>query len=70
MGTSLRSCVEVHEPIELSLWVVSGVCQEMGVLDGARVPKWKRVFFEGGGRFHWFEWRIFNRNVFDSCMER
>jgi len=33
MGTSLRSCAEVHGPIELSLRVVSGVGPGIHVLD-------------------------------------
>jgi len=34
MGTLLRSCVEVCEPIELSFGVVSGVGAGIHVLDG------------------------------------
>jgi len=54
MGTLLRSCVVVHEPIELSFGVVSGVGLDIHVLDGC-------PHAQGEGRFlsHWFEWRIF-----------
>ena len=34
---------------------------------GSKCPKGKRRF--GFFRSHWFEWRIFNRNVFDSCVK-
>jgi len=34
MGTSLHSCVEVHELIELSFGVISGVSPDIYVLDG------------------------------------
>jgi len=34
MGTLLCSCVEVHEPIELSFGIVSGVSRVIDVLDG------------------------------------
>ena len=39
MGTLLHSCAKVHEPIELSFWMVSGVGRGTGVLDGVYVPK-------------------------------
>ena len=46
MGNLLHSCVEVHEPIELSFGVLSVVSPSTGVLDGGL--KWcKRK-----GRFH------------------
>jgi len=35
MGTLLHSCVEVHEPIELSFGMVSGVGLGIDVLHGA-----------------------------------
>ena len=68
MGTLLRSCAKVHEPTELSFAVVSGVSQGMGVLDGVHMPQ---VEGEDLGVFRpqWFEWSIFNRNVFDSCVQ-
>jgi len=34
MGTLLHSCVEVHEPINLSFGMVSGVGPGIDVLDG------------------------------------
>jgi len=37
VGPSLRSCVEVHEPVELSFGEVSGVSSGIGVLDGVHV---------------------------------
>jgi len=46
MGTLLRSCAEVHEPIELSFGVVSGVGQGIHVLDGFTCPKKKKLFWE------------------------
>jgi len=48
MGTFLRSCVKVREPMELSFEVVSGVGRGMGGLEGgprADVPQgvWRFV---------------------------
>ena len=71
MGPLLHSCVEVHEPTELSFGVVSGVGPGIDVLHGS--PRGSR----GRGRFwgclaHWptgFNGLIFKRNVFDSCVE-
>ena len=37
LGTFLHSCAKVHEPIELSFGVVSGVSRGMGVLDGVHI---------------------------------
>jgi len=46
MGTSLHSCVEVLEPIELSFGVVSGVGPGILVLDGgSRVLKSRGGFW-------------------------
>jgi len=45
MGTSLHSCVEVREPIELSFGVVSGVGPCIDVLDGdPRDPRGRGCF--------------------------
>ena len=45
MGTLLHSCVEVHEKIELSFGLLSGVGGEMGVLDGgSHAPTGKERF--------------------------
>ena len=38
---------EVHESIELTFGVVTGVSQGMGVLDGVHMPKGKRDFRGG-----------------------
>jgi len=52
MGTLLCSCAGVREPIELSLGVVSGVGQGMGVLDeGPRAPRRKEGFLAVGVSF-------------------
>ena len=48
--------------------VVSGVGRGMGVLDGVHVPQGEEGVL-GGCLFQWFEWHIFNRNVFDSCVK-
>jgi len=48
--------------------MVSGVTRRMGVLDGGpHVPREGEVL--GFFRSSWFEWHIFNRNVFNSCMQ-
>ena len=39
MGTLWHSCAKVHELIELSFGVVSGVGHRMSVLDGVHVPQ-------------------------------
>jgi len=39
MGISLRSCVDVREPIELSFGVVSEVGLSIDVLDGVHVAQ-------------------------------
>ena len=46
-GTSLHSCVEVHELIELSFGVVSGVDGGMDALDGVHVPQGEEGQFWG-----------------------
>ena len=66
MGTLLRNCAEVREPIELSVGTVSGVGGGMGILDGVYVP-------ERHGQFWGFIdpvgfKSIFNKNVFNSCV--
>jgi len=67
----LCSCVEVHEPTELSFGVVSGVTPGIHVLDeGPRAPR-GRVYF-GVVCSHWsigFNGVFCNRNVFDSCVK-
>jgi len=58
MGTLLRSCAEVREPIELSFGVVSGVGPGIHVLyGGSRIPK-ERGCLGDFSAFapHWFEW--------------
>ena len=37
MGTFLRSCAFLREPIELSFWEVRAVSPDIGVLDGVHV---------------------------------
>ena len=59
-GTLLHSCVEVHELIELSFGVVSGVRQEVGVLDGVPVSK-------GKGDFSWIQCRISLTEMYSIC---
>jgi len=54
-GTFWHSCAKVREPIELSLWVASGVGPDISVLDGVHVPQGKGDVF--GVFLHWFEWR-------------
>ena len=39
MGTLLRNCAEVREPIQLSFGVVSGLGPGIDVLDGVHVPQ-------------------------------
>jgi len=39
MGTFWLSCTKLHEAIELPISLVSGVVQDIGVLDGVQVPK-------------------------------
>jgi len=45
-------------------WVGRGTVVLNG---GSHVLKGRKGF--GGFRFHWFELRIFNRNIFDSCVK-
>jgi len=71
MGTLLRSCAEVCEPIELLFRKVSGVTPGIHVLDGD--PRASR----GTGGFwsclsHWpngFNGVFCNRNAFNSCVK-
>jgi len=51
MGSLLRSCAEVREPIELSFGVVSGVGPGLHVLDGVHVPPKERRCFEAFSAF-------------------
>jgi len=43
VGPLLRSCAEVHKPIELSFGVVSGVGPGIDVLHGVHVPHEERA---------------------------
>jgi len=56
MGTLLRSCAELCEPIELLFGMVSGVTQGIHVLDGGLCAS------RGRGSFallaQWFQWNI------------
>jgi len=51
MGTLLRSCAEMHEPIELSFGVVSVVSPGIRVLDGVDVLQGERGFLGGFAEF-------------------
>jgi len=65
-GTLLHSFAEVYEMIELSFRVVDGVSGGMHVLDrGPCAPKGRVVW--GDLSSHWFQWHLFNTNVFDLC---
>jgi len=57
MRTLLHTCVKVHEAIELSFGVVSGVGSGIGVLDGGLHAPRKRG---GYGVFspYWFGWHF------------
>jgi len=58
MATLLCNSAEVHESIELSFWVVSGVGQGIGVLDmGPRASREKGI--SDGFTHHWFQWCVF-----------
>ena len=50
--------------------MVSRVGRGMGVLDGSGDCRRGRGSFGGcvPPLAHWFQWHIFNRNVFDSCV--
>jgi len=52
MGTLLRSCAKVREPMELSFEVVSGVGHTMGELEEVHMP-------QGEGSFEDFVLRLF-----------
>jgi len=71
MGSSLRSCVEVRESIELSFGVVSGVEPGIDVLGGG--PRASRESGRFWGCFlHWpngFKGLFVKRNVFDACVK-
>jgi len=56
MGTLLRNCAKVHEPIELLFGVVNGVGRGMGVL---RYVSQGEKEVSGFFCFCWFEWHIF-----------
>jgi len=61
-------CGKMADWIWIPFRVVSGVSRGMGVLDGVHVPQRERGGF--GGRFVPIGLNgIFNRNIFDSCME-
>ena len=71
MGTLLRSCAEVHEPIELSFGVVSGVTPGIDVLDGGLRASRGRVDFGvicPIGPVVSMAY-LCNINVFDSCVK-
>ena len=57
MWILLHSCAKVHEPIELSFGVVSGVSLGIRVLDEVHMPQGEGevlgVFWS-----RWFEWHI------------
>jgi len=55
METLLRSYAEVHEPIELSFRVVSGVGTSICVKIGVDVLQWEGPVPWGFGRY-WFQW--------------
>jgi len=71
MGPLLRSCVEVHEPIELSFGMMSGVSPGIDVQNGG--PHGSREWVDFGVVCpHWpngFNGLIFKRNVFGSCVK-
>jgi len=72
VGTSLHSCVEVHEPIELSFGVVSGGGPGICVLDGVDVLKGEeRGGWEVSQSFSpiHFSGTLLSRNVLDSCVK-
>jgi len=51
VGTLWRSCAKVREPVELLFRVVSGLGQDIGVLDGVHVPQREGEVL--GERFAW-----------------
>jgi len=71
VGTLLRSCVEVREPIELSFGVVSVVGPRIDIRNTVNVAQGEGVDF-GVVCPHWlngFNGLIFERNIFDSCVK-
>jgi len=71
MGTLLRSCAEVHEPIDLSFGTVSGVSPGIHVLnEGSRALKGRGCFADFLAFVpHWFEWaecRIFHTEMYST----
>ena len=66
MGTSLRSCVEVREPIELTFGVVIGVGLTIGVLERCpRVPRGRSNF--RGFSLYRFQWCICLTEMYSTC---
>jgi len=52
----------------VAVWVSEwGLSRDECIRWDPRAPEGKGGF--GGFRSHWFDWHIFNRNVFDSCVE-
>ena len=73
MGTLLHSCVEVHEPIELSFGVVNGISQRMGVLDGGRGAargKWRVQEVLGSFLPLLFKWCIVKQKCIRLVCEK
>ena len=71
MGHLLHSYVEVHEPIELSFGVVSGVVPGIDVQNGVHMLYGERMDFSVICP-HWpsgFSDVVSNRNLFDSCVK-
>jgi len=65
MGTLLRSCAKVREPIELSFWVVNGVSLGIRVLDGIQVPQGEGAASEVF-QHNWFQWHIFRTEMYST----
>jgi len=67
MGNLLRSCEIACTDRDAICGGEWGQLKDWGIRHGS-------TYLKGKGRFrrffaHWFEWHIFNRNVFDSCVE-
>jgi len=60
----VRNCARTDGAI---VWSANGVGRGIGVLEEEYTCLKGREGF-GGFRFHWFQWRIFNKNVFDSSL--